>query len=73
MIGLTSSSRGLLTLALAAGLALAPPAPVQGRGLQPRRQVLAAPRQPEPDLLSALWSMLTSLWGEDGSHLDPFG
>jgi hypothetical protein len=75
MLRRTTSRPALLALALAAGLALAPLAPAGARvhGLAPRRNSVVQPRLEEPGLLATLWTMLTSLWGEDSSRLDPFG
>ena len=74
MIRQISSRCGLLALALAVGLALAPAtAPAHGRSLQARRQARIEPRRPDSDLLSILWTVLTSLWAKDGAHLDPYG
>jgi hypothetical protein len=70
-----ASRRNLLALALAAGLALAPLAPAEASP-EPRHNTTAEPRQPEraqPSLWSTLWSFLVAVWGEDGSHADPYG
>lgn len=33
----------------------------------------AAPAAEPPDLLSRLWLLVTSLWGDTGCHLNPDG
>jgi hypothetical protein len=76
MLCTRASRRNLLALALAAGLALAPLAPVEARRLEPRQNPTVEPRQPERarhDLWNALWSFLVAAWGKDGSHADPYG
>ena len=74
MVRTPASRRSLLVLILAAGLAVAPLAPVEARPLAPRRQSVQETRQQEPrTLLQAFWSFLVAVWGKDGSHIDPFG
>ena len=48
----------------------APAAAVQGRllGLNPVQVT-----QQEPSFLRLLWNALTSLWGKEGSRIDPHG
>ena len=62
----------VLALALAALLALSPAAAIA----QPsERPILSAAEHPEPTpgLLSQLWSLLSALWSDTGSGLDPDG
>ena len=70
-------ARTLSVLVLAAVLALAPLAGAEAaRRPRPHRQATVQPRQPasEPQgLLGLFRGLLTALWGEDGSHVDPYG
>jgi hypothetical protein len=73
MVRTRASRRNLLALALAAGLTAAPFVRLEARPLEPRRQATVEPRLEETSPLVAFWNFLVSLWGKDGSHIDPYG
>jgi hypothetical protein len=61
----------VLTLALVALLALSP---ATATAQSPGRHTLSSAEHSEPTLgLSQLWSLLSALWSETGSLLDPNG
>ena len=62
----------VLALALVALLVLSPAA---ATAQSPGRPIFSAAEHPEPTpgLLSHLWSLLSALWSETGSLLDPNG
>lgn len=51
-------------------------APLSLLAAESRRAVasrIEAQASARPDLVGRLWSFLTSVWGKEGSHLDPNG
>jgi hypothetical protein len=64
----------LATLLVAASLSLMPAA-AQARSADRHREQRAAfsLRDPSASLLGALWSSLTSVWGKEGTSIDPNG
>jgi hypothetical protein len=68
---LSSKRLGLATTLLLLALSLPAPAlAVQGRLHGPNPVQVT---QQEPSLLRLLWNALTSIWGKEGSQIDPFG
>jgi hypothetical protein len=62
----------LLVAAVAAGLALAPPA--AARVSQPASHVGSFLREPGGEHpLTRIWRWLSSVWDQEGSSMDPFG
>jgi hypothetical protein len=63
-----SSLRRTMIVLLLLSLLTAPLASAAGRQAQPK-----AATQAPIELLSRAWSLLTSLWGEEGCNVDPNG
>jgi hypothetical protein len=62
----------VLTLALVALLALSPVAATTQAPGSPTLSAAESP-EPTPGLFSHLWSLLSALWSDTGSGLDPDG